>query len=432
MTTDNCLALFGGEKTIIKQFSRYNSIGKEELEAVNAVMKTGILSQYIGADHKDFLGGPKVRQFEKDCCEFFNVNYAISVNSWTSGLVAAVGAIGVEPGDEVIVTPWTMCATATAILNWNAIPVFADIDKETFNLDPVSIEKNISEQTKAIIVADIFGQSADMDEIMSIAKKHNLRVISDSAQAPSAVYKSKFAGTLADVGGFSLNYHKHIHTGEGGILVTNDFEIARKLRLIRNHAEAVVDVSNPSELSNLIGQNFRLGELECAIGVEQLKKLRRLVKQKQSLANRLTAGLKSLHGLRTPVVKSDRDHAFYGYGLVLNPDILGVSRARICEALAEEGVSLSEGYTNIHMLPMYQNKIAYGAGGFPWSSSICKREVIYDKGICPVAEELHDETFFSFGLCVYELSFDDIDLIIAAFKKVWRNLHLLGEQNRVL
>ena len=125
-----------------------------------------------------------------------------------------------QPGDEVIVTPWTMTASAAAILHWNAIPVFADIDPQTYNLCPKSIEERISPYTKAIMVADIFGLSADMDAIMAIAKEYNLKVISDAAQAPAARYKGRWAGTLADVGGFSLNYHKHIHTGEGGVLVT--------------------------------------------------------------------------------------------------------------------------------------------------------------------------------------------------------------------
>ena len=132
----------------------------------------------------------------------------------------------IRAGDEVIVTPWTMSATATAILHWNAIPVFVDIDPDTFNIDPKLILNSISSYTKAIVVADIFGQSADIDEIMKIAKRYNLKVISDTAQAPGATYKNKLAGTLADIGGFSLNYHKHIHTGEGGILVTDSVKIS--------------------------------------------------------------------------------------------------------------------------------------------------------------------------------------------------------------
>lgn len=420
------LALFGGPKTIQTTFKRYNPIGVEEVEAAKQVIESGVLSQFLGAWHEDFYGGPKVREFERQCAEYFGVKHAVTVNSWTSGLVAAVGAIGIEPGNEVIVTPWTMSATATAILHWNAIPVFADIDPETFNLDPKSVEANITPYTKAIIVADIFGQSADMDALTAVAAKHGLKVISDTAQAPGALYQGKHAGTLADVGGYSLNYHKHIHTGEGGILVTDNDEIAERVQLIRNHAEVVVGDKGVTNLSNMIGHNFRLGEIECAIGIEQLKKLDRFVQSRQVLANRLTEGLKGLRGLRTPVVKPGCTHVYYVYPMVLDIDELGVSRERIHAALQAEGVAVSKHYQNIHLLPLYQRKIAYGSMGFPWSSDICRRDVDYSKGICPVAEQLNDSTYLGFGMCVYDLTEDDVDLIVAAFHKVWNSLELLN------
>lgn len=423
------LALFGGPKTIRTEFRRYNSIGAEEAQAAKKVIESGVLSQFLGVWHEDFYGGSKVREFERQCAEYFGVKHAVTVNSWTSGLVAAVGAIGIEPGDEVIVTPWTMCASAAAILHWNAIPVFADIDPETFNLDPKSVEANITPYTKAIMAVDIFGQSADMDELMAIAAKHGLKVISDTAQAPGALYKGKYAGTLADVGGYSLNYHKHIHTGEGGILVTNDNEIAERLQLIRNHAEVVVGDKGVTNLSNMIGHNFRLGEIECAMGIEQLKKLSGIVGERQRLAKRLTEGLKGLRGLRTPVVKTDYTHVYYVYPLVLDIDELGVSRDRIHAALQAEGVGVSNCYQNIHLLPVYQKKIAYGSRGFPWASDICHRDVDYSKGICPVAEMLQDSTYLGFGMCVYELDDDDIDLIVAAFRKVWGSLGALRGGN---
>lgn len=421
------LALFGGPSTIQTEFKHYNPIAEEELLAAKEVIESGVLSQFLGVWHEDFYGGPKVREFEKQCAEYFGVKHAVTVNSWTSGLVAAVGAIGIEPGDEVIVTPWTMCASATAILHWNAIPVFADIDPETFNLDPKSVEANITPYTKAIMAVDIFGQSADMDELMAIAVKYGLKLISDTAQAPGALYKGKYAGTVADVGGYSLNYHKHIHTGEGGILVTDDDEIAERLQLIRNHAEVVVGDKGVTNLANMIGHNFRLGEIECAMGIEQLKKLEGIVKTRQAIANRLTEGLKGLHGLRTPLVKEGRTHVYYVYPMVLNVKELGVSRERIHAALQAEGLAINDGYQNLHLLPLYQKKIAYGTKGFPWSSDICHRDVDYSRGICPVAEELNDATYLGFGMCVYDLTDDDIDLIICAFRKVWANLGVLKE-----
>ena len=419
------LALLGGPQTVTHSFKRYNSIGAEELQAAKEVIESGVLSQFIGAWTEDFYGGPKVREFERLAAEYFGVKHAVTVNSWTSGLVAAVGAIGIEPGDEVIVTPWTMSASAAAILHWNGIPVFADIDCETYNLDPKSIEENITPYTKAIMAVDIFGQSADMDEIMAIADRYGLKVISDTAQAPGAMYKGRYAGTCADVGGYSLNYHKHIHTGEGGILVTDNDHIADRLQLIRNHAEVVVEDKGVTDISNMVGHNFRLGEIECAIGIEQLKKLRRFVESRQALAQALTLGLKGLTGLKLPVVRSDRTHAYYGYPMQLDLQLLGLSRDRICDALVAEGVRVSRKYQNIHLLPTYQKKIAFGSKGFPWSSDVCQREVNYAKGICPVAEELNDSTYMGFGMCVYDLTLDDIGLVVQAFHKVWNNLESL-------
>ena len=244
-------------------------------------------------------------------------------------------------------------STAIQILrlngNYKRHIVFADIEEDTFNLDPMAVEKNISPRTKAIMAIDIFGHSADMDALMKIAKQHNLKVISDTAQAPGALYHDKYAGTLAHIGGYSLNYHKHIHTGEGGVLVTNDDDLAERMQLIRNHAEAVVKDKKVTNLNNMIGYNFRLGEMESAIGIEQLKKLSAQVKTRQRAAERLTIGLNGLMGLRLPVIKPSCTHVYYVYPLIVDIDMIGVSRKRLVEALVAEGVTgLADGYVKFH------------------------------------------------------------------------------------
>ncbi|WP_430459823.1 DegT/DnrJ/EryC1/StrS family aminotransferase [Thalassolituus sp. LLYu03] len=416
------IALRGGVPVIKAPFRRYNSLGKEEQVAVQAVMESGVLSQFLGCWHEDFYGGSKVREFEADCARFFGVKHAITVNSWTSGLIAAVGALDIEPGDEIIVTPWTMCASATAILHWNAIPVFADIDPKTFNLDPESVRANITEKTRAIMAVDIFGLSADMQALRALADEFNLKIISDTAQAPGARYGEHYAGTLADIGGYSLNYHKHIHTGEGGVLVTNDDQLAERLKLIRNHAEAVIPGMGERPLNNMLGYNFRLGEIECAIGIEQLKKLPALVASRQRLAERLSAGLRDLTGLTVPFVPDGSTHVYYMYPLLVDDAQTGCSKEHLAEALRAEGVEISTRYQNVHLLPMYQKKMAYGSHGFPWSADFARQDVNYIKGICPVAEDYNDHRYMGFGLCVYDLSEADIDLIITAFRKVWNAL----------
>jgi len=420
------LALLGGEPVISRPLEPFNSIGEGEVQAATAVIRTGVLSAYIGASGEGFMGGTQVRAFEAQAAKYFGVKHAIAVNSWTSGLITAVGAIGIEPGDEIITTPWTMAATATAILHWNGIPVFADIDSLSFNIDPISVEKLISPRTRAIMAVDIFGQSADMQALRTIAERHGLKLISDTAQSPGARYFDKYAGTLADIGGYSLNYHKHIHCGEGGILVTEDDRLANRLRLIRNHAEAVIQIDEPAELCNMLGYNFRMGEIEAAIASVQLTKLDDRVSSRQCAAGGLSHGLKELSGLITPMVSEGCTHAYYMYGMILDLAALEVPRQQLLHALHAEGVpGLMAGYQNLHLLPLFQKKIAYGTKGFPWKSPYCSREIDYSPGICPVAEDLHAR-LVCINLCMYEYNPADIELIVAAFKKVWANLGALG------
>jgi perosamine synthetase len=420
------LAIFGGKKSFNLEVKSYNSIGDEEVLAAKEVVESGILSQFIGEWDADFYGGPKVKEFENNWSKFFNIKHSVSVNSNTSGLMVALGAIGLEPGDEVIVSPWTMAASATSILVWNAIPVFADIEPDTFNLDPISIENNITKFTKAIVVTNIFGHAARLNEIMSIAQKYNLKVIEDNAQAPGAKYYKKFTGCVADIGVFSLNYHKHIHTGEGGMCVTNNDNLAERMQLIRNHAEAVVDGKGIKNLTNMIGFNFRMGEIEAAIGIEQLKKLPSIISEKINWSNHISEGLSSLKGLKTPTVKEHCSHVYYTYPITIDDNITGVHRDKIYEALVAEGIpALGNCYVNLHLFPIYQKKIAYGSNGFPWSSEVYQGNVSYDKGICPVAENMNSRNYLDIGVSHIQLNKEICDSIIGSFKKVWRHIDLL-------
>ncbi len=417
------LALYGGKRTINIKFKKYKSIGIEEKKAAIKVLNSGVLSDFLGEKDIKFYGGKNVQKFERFTEKYFKVKHAITVNSWTSGLIAAVGAIGIEPGDEVIVPTWTMTATAIAIIHWNAIPVFIDIEDETFNLDPKLLKKKINKKTKAIICVDIFGHPANMREIMKIARKYKLKVISDNAQSPGSKYFNKFPGSFADIGGISLNCHKHINTGEGGILLTNNNIFAQRMRYIRNHAEAVVSKSFIKKNPNMIGYNFRMGEIESAIGLEQLKKLKKKIKIRQEIASQLDKHLSKLKGLQIPKTMKYNTHSYYIYALKIDEKVTKVSRDKIFNALKAEGIpDLLKNYFNLHLLPIYQSKLAYGSKGFPWKSQFNKNKIDYRKGICPVAENLNKTKLILLELCVFEYSKKEINLIIKSFQKVWKHL----------
>jgi perosamine synthetase len=427
-TKVNGLAFFGGKPAVTSKILLHNPIGLREQISVYKVLKSGVLSKFLGTWSADFFGGPKVQEFEALASEKFRSKYAISVNSWTSGLIAAVGAVGITPGDEVIVTPWSMSASIAAVLHWGGIPVFADIEPKEFNIDPVKVRELITPRTKAILAADIFGKSANLTELMKIAEEFNLKVISDTAQSPGSKNNGKFSGTVSHIGGISLNYHKHIHTGEGGVLFTNDSELAFRMQLIRNHAESIVAGISVADISNLIGYNFRLGEIEAAIGIEQLRKLDKIVLNKQNLANRLTLEIRHLKGLSLPDIDSNLGNVYYVYPIVLDLATIGVSRKVLVNALRAEGVpGLSEGYQNLHMLPLFQKKIAYGSNGFPWNQvPNFEGTYHYEKGICPIAESYHDEKFIGFGITGLALKQKHISQIGLAFRKVWGSLHELA------
>jgi perosamine synthetase len=427
------LAIHGGESIRTKPFPAYITVGEEEKKAVCDVIDSGCLSKYLGTWHEQFNGGVQVRALEEEWAKYFGVKHAIAVNSCTSGLYCAVGATGIEPGEEIIVSPYTMSASATAPLVYNAIPVFADIEEEYYCLDPEDIERKITPKTRAIIVVDIFGQPYNAKVINAIAKKNNLIVIEDVAQAPGAKLNEKYAGTLGDIGIFSLNYHKHIQSGEGGIIVTDNDELAEKCRLIRNHAEAVVEGKGVTDLRNMIGFNYRMTEIEAAIARIQLTKLLDLNKNRIENVCYFEQKISSLPCISTPKIRQGAEHVYYVHACKFDEKNAGVSRDVFIEAVRaelpynklreQEGVKLGVGYVKpLYLQPMFQNKIAYGSKGYPFSES----NVNYEKGICPVTERMYFSELFSHEFILPSMQKSDIDDVVMAFKKVWDNLECLS------
>jgi len=424
------LAINGGEKLRTNPFPAYNTIGEKEEEAVLRVLRSGKLSTYLGTWHDDFYGGSEVKALESEWAEYFGVKHAISVNSATSGLYASVGAIGISPGDEVIVSPYTMSASASAILLYGGIPVFADIEEDYFCLDPKSVEKNITPKTKAIMAVDIFGQPANFDELKKIAKKYDLKIIEDAAQAPFAKQNGKFTGTLGDVGVFSLNYHKHIHTGEGGIVVTDDDKIAFRVQLIRNHAESVLHVKgykDKKELHNMLGFNYRMTEIEASIARVQLTKLTKLIEQRVQNINYLNKCLSIIPCLTPAKIRENSSHVYYVHALIFDEKVAGVHRNKFIDAVKAElpktllrddsDVLLGYGYVKpIYLEPMYQERICFGEYPF----NLTKR--VYKNGDCPVCEDIHLHKIITHEFMRPGMSEDDMDDVIKAFEKVYTNI----------
>lgn len=415
------LAIHGGKPVIESPLPTYHTLGPEETRAVLEVMEGGSLSSYLAVAGEFFEGGAGVRQLEVEWAAHFGVAHAVALNSATSALYAAMGAAGVGPGDEVVVSPYTMAASATCAMIYNAVPVFADVDPETFCISPETIKAVLTPRTKAIVVVDILGHPAEMEGIMALAREHDLVVVEDAAQAYGASLNGRPAGAMGHIGVFSLNYHKTIQCGEGGMAVTDDPELALRLKLIRNHAEVVAEDTHVANLVDLVGFNFRMTELEAAIARQQLQKAAALAAKRQANAARLTQALAGLEGLIPPVVRPGASHGYYLYALRCDQERLGVSRAAFVAALRAEGLPAVEGYVKpIYLSPIYQERIAYGMTGCPFTCPLYQGSVSYAKGICPVCERLHYQELFFTNAIHASLEPAQIDLVAEAIGKVHR------------
>jgi dTDP-4-amino-4,6-dideoxygalactose transaminase len=426
----NKLAILGGDSVRKESYPIHTTkVDFDEEKEVLEVLRSGHLSGFSARPGERFLGGPKVRQLEDDFANYFGVKYGVTFNSATSALHGAVSAAGIGPCDEVIVPPTTMSATASSVLMQNALPIFADIEDETFGLDPEAVERAITPRTKALLAVNLFGQPSRLEELESIAEDHNILLIEDNAQSPGALCNGRLTGTIGRMGIQSLNYHKGIQTGEGGVVVTNDKKMAEHLQLVRNHGEVIVghmDRSENLDLINMLGWNYRLTEVQAAIGIPQLKKLDELNAIRIKLADLLSDGLREYDFLTTPFVRENCSHVYYLYPMRFHQERIGISRDIFVKAMQAEGISLSQGYVKpIYLEPMYQKKIAYGSRGCPFRCPWYEGSVSYDQGLCPTAERLYFEEFIITDICKYPNGETEIDEFAVAVKKIIDNLNAL-------
>jgi len=398
------IALYGGTPVREKPWPKYPIIGDAEKQAVMEVLDDGLLQGFRGSHGPMFLGGPRVREFEKLVADYHDVEFAVSFTSASAALHGAVVAVGVQSGQEVIVSPYTFNTSATCALMHNAIPVFADVDLGTCCLSPEAVEAAISCQTSAIIPVHLFGRTADMDPILEIAREYDLRVIEDAAQAPGARYKGRLAGTMGDCGIFSFVGEKNASCGEGGMLITSDPEIARVARLVRNHGDCLYEP--------MLGYNYRMTEVTAAIGAVQWSQLDKGNEVRRYLAYHLNGKLSQIPGLGVPMVEHGSLHSYYVYALTYDEAETGIPRGWFVEALNAEGIPFGAGYVRpLHLLPLFQQRAhdAYRHYG---------KEVSYYKGLCPVAEYLYERGLILTMVTRPPNTTEDMDDIVAAIQKV--------------
>lgn len=360
-----------------------------EIYQIAEILKSGELSGFRAAPEYH-LGGRFVRALEDKFCEYFGVKYAIALNSATSTLHASLIACDIHEGDEVIVSPYSFSSSASCVLMVGAKPVFADIQDDIFCINPLKVL--ITPRTKAIIPVHLCGHPAKMNEIMVLAEWGNLYVIEDAAQAIGATYRNVKAGALGHCGIFSFNQSKHINAGEGGMLITNDDEIARKVRAVRNHGE----VSDPD--LKLLGYNYRMTEVVAAIANERFKSLDKSIQIRIDNAVKLTEALSQIKGLTPPITYAGCRHVFCTYAIKFNKDIIGMHRDEFQDKMMQRGIYFGKGYVKpLYLLPIYEQ---FG----------------YKEGLCPVAERMYREE-----LLVTDIVKDpdlDIEAIVKAIKDV--------------
>ena len=322
--------------------------------------------------------GPKVAEFEEAFAAQVDAAYAVAFSSGTAALHAAAFAAGLKSGDEAITTPLTFAATANCVLYQGATPVFADVCADTLNLDPQQVEKKISPKTRAILPVDYAGHPAEMTAILEIARRRGMIVIEDACHALGATYGRKRVGGIADMTVFSFHPVKHITTGEGGMVTTNDERLAETLRRFRNHgisseARARQNAGQWHYEMVQLGFNYRLPDIVCALGLEQLKRLEANLARRREIAAVYTTALREIRGMVVPTVRSEANPAWHLYPIRLELDRLNADRAQIFRALRAENIGVNVHYIPVHYHPYYRERFGERAGEFPVAENAYER-----------------------------------------------------------
>lgn len=387
------LAIFGG-KPIRDTYLSYGkqTVDDTDIQAVVDVLK----GEYLTT-------GPFVKEFENKVASYVGAKYAVAVSNGTAAIHMACSAAGIKEGDEVIVSPMTFAASANAVLYCGSTPVFADIDLETYNIDPNKIEEKITDKTKAIIPVDFSGQSVDMDRIKEIADKHGLIIIEDAAHALGSEYKGRKVGSQADMIEFSFHPVKPITTAEGGIVTTNSEDLYKKMMIFRTHGitrdqEVLKENHGPWYYEQqYLGYNYRLTDVQSALGTSQMNKIDGFINRRRDIVKHYNEAFRDIKEIVTPFEAEFSNSGWHIYVIKIKPELLKVTRKEIFEALQAENIGV-----NVHYLPVYLHPYYKGLG--------------YEKGLCPNAEELYENII---TLPIFpSMTNEDVKVVIGAVNKV--------------
>jgi len=336
-------------------------ITEREIEAVVEVLRTPNLSL-----------GPKLKEFEEKMAEYAGVRHAVAVNSGTSALHLIIKALGIGEGDEVITTPFSFIASANCILFERARPVFVDIDPKTLNIDASKIEEAITPRTKAILAVDVFGHPAEWEELERIAQRHKLKLIEDAAEAIGAEYKGRRAGSFGDAAVFAFYPNKQITTGEGGVVLTNNSEIAGLCCSLRNQGRGEGDEWLEHKR---LGYNYRISDINCALGLAQLERIDEILSRRERVAHMYGERLSGLEEVKTPYVAPHVRLSWFVYVVRLADSFTRADRDRILEGLRERGIGCGKYFSPIHLQPFYRELLGHRPGDFPVAEAVADRTI---------------------------------------------------------
>jgi perosamine synthetase len=368
------------------------SIDEDDIKAVVQVLQSDWLTT-----------GPKVEEFEDAFAHFVGAKYAIAMSSGTAALHGATHAIEIGTQDEVLLPPMTFVATANSVVFQGGTPIFVDVEKDTLLIDTSLIEEKISKKTKALIAVDYAGQPCDYDALKNIADRHGLFLIADACHALGAEYKKSKVGSIADLNVFSFHPVKHITTGEGGMVTTNNETLAKRIRTFRNHGinidhrERMMKQTWFYEVTDL-GYNYRLTDLQCALGISQLKKLPDWLNRRQEIARHYDMAFSNTKKIGPLLLKKGISHAYHLYVVRLNSAEIGKDREVVFNELRERGIGVNVHYIPVHLHPYYRERFHVG------------------HGLCPVAESMYEQIL---SLPIFHgMSDEDIDRVIIAVKEI--------------